>query len=213
MTKYAFFPAIKSGVAFTDPWYKEDVWCQYRKDFKDFNWYMKMDAQQTYPGITDLLITFGNGIVAGRVSPEQTTESLSFTHPAHYNVQSVELGIDSARMFFGSLKDLQEYGESIAFRTGGDGLCGDLYVFTAKGMDQPSGFLLSCSFTDEFVTAEDVFRHLVSSFEGQEITKAKFTNFVSPSNLMNRMVLTNELKAGAQEKQGPSPAPEKGPER
>jgi len=202
MSKYAFFENISSGVVFSDPLYGEDVWCQYRKAFTDKNWYMQLDCKkEPHYGFLDFKIVFGRPTLVGNTRFEETPDSISTYTPKHYALKSVELGIDSAHIFCGSMKDFKEFGESIAISTGGDGMFGELYELTLRGDEKPVGYVLFCSFDPTFMSENDFFKHLLSSFEGKEISREDFEYGVSPKNLKNRLLLSSEL-ASLQEKKG-----------
>lgn len=214
--KFAHIQHLESGVAFSDPWYKEDVWCQYRKAFSDTNWFMKLESQldEGKYGSLHIHMFLGRPTVANSVRLERSEEGITVFAPMRYRLDQVELGIDSASMFCGSLKDLQQFGESAAFRTGGDGMFGDLFVFTLEGDDQPAGFALVCAFDPSFMTEQDFFNHVVSSFGGKELSEKQYLNGISPKNLGNRVLLANEIEQFA--KQQGQNAKEKGsntPER
>lgn len=192
MSRYAHFDSINSGVVFSDPLYDENVKCQYRKAFKDQNWFMKLDSSI---GEYDSLLfdmTFGRSTLLSTLKMENTNDGTNIRFPVHYKMEDVELGIDSAQMFCGSLDDFNNFGESIAFDTGGDGLFGNLFTFTVRGEDAPSGFLLFGNFSKEFMTEDHLFNHFVSSFNGREITEKEFLEGISDKNINNIIKLVEE---------------------
>ncbi len=196
MSKYAFVSEIKDGVVFSDPWYKEDVWCQYRKKFQDTNWYMKLETHE-HSGEYDVLefqMVLGRPTMVNSVGVSETEEGYSLSFPEHYSLEDKELGIDSARIYLGNMKNFNEFGESIAFKTGGDGEFGDLFVYTVKGEDAPAGFILLGVFGKDFMDEKELFSHLTACFDGKEISKEEFAERVSEKALANRMLLARELK-------------------
>lgn len=193
MSKYAHIDSIKDGVVFSDPWYDENTWCQYRKEFTDSNWFMKLES---YEGEFDTLcfqLVLGRPTMVNSVNPRETEEGYSFRFPEHYVMSDKELGIDTACIYIGSMKNFHDFGESIAFKTGGDGGFGDLFVYTIKGEEAPAGFILFGAFDKAFMTEENLFRSLVASFDGKEISKEDFDLGISEKVLANRMLLANEL--------------------
>lgn len=213
--RYAHIPHLENGVAFSDPWYGEDVWCQYRKDFQDTNWFMKLESQLKEGEYSEqcFRLTFGRPTLVNSVRLEESEEELSVFSPMRYDVKAVELGIDTACIFCGSLKDFHDFGESIAFRTGADGMFGNLFVFTLKGETQPAGFVLDCGFDPHFMYEDKFFQHLLSSFAGKEISEKEFAAGISQNNLGNRMLLANELRTSSQQPEKNAPAKGPAPER
>lgn len=192
MSRYAYFNSIKSGVVFSDPLYDENVKCQYRKAFTDKNWFMKLD---TSIGEYDSLLfdmTFGRSTFLSTFKMEHTDDGTNIRYPVNYKMEDVELGIDSARMFCGSMDDFNNFGESIAFSTGGDGWFGNLFTFTARGEDAPAGFVLFGNFSKEFMTEDHLFNHFISSFQGREITEKEFFEGISHKNINNIIKLAEE---------------------
>ena len=212
MSRFAHIDQIKSGVVFSDPWYKDDVWCQYRKAFTDTNWFAKLDfhvQSGEFPSLNFELL-MGRPTVANSVSFEAIPEGIAVHSPARYQIDHVELGIDRARMFCGSYEDFEKYGESVAFRTGGDGMFGDLFVFTVPGDDAPAGYALFCAFAPGLMTQDKFLGTILASLEGKEISEKEYNTGISPKNLGNRMLLANELNLFAKHQE--NPAPEKAPE-
>lgn len=194
MSKYAFIPEIKDGVVFSDPWYDENTWCQYRKEFSDRNWFMKLE---THDGEYDTLcfqLVLGRSTMVNSVNVKETEEGYRLRFPEHYLMSDKELGIDTACIYLGSMKNFKEFGESIAFETGADGGFGDLFVSTVKGDVDPAGFVLFGAFDKAFMTEKELFEQLAATFDGKEITKEEFVERVSGKVLANRMLLANELR-------------------
>lgn len=193
MSRCAHISEIKDGVVFSDPWYEGDVWCQYRKSFMDTNWFMKLDTH-----VDDNVLLFqldlGRPTMVNSVKAKETEKGYSFRFPEHYSMSDKELGIDTACIYLGSMKNFKEFGESIALNTGGDGGFGDLFVYTVKGEENPAGFILFGAFDKDLMTEEELFSQLVATFEGKEITKEEFLEGTSQTKLANRMLLANELR-------------------
>ena len=192
MPRYAHFDSINDGVVFSDPSYDENVWCQYRKIFSDKNWFMKLET--SFGDYDSLLFTmkFGRPTFLGNLKTEETHDGLTIRFPDHYKVDDVELGIDTARIFCGSMSDFNNFKESASFSTGGDGLFGNLLVFSAKGENAPAGFLLNGNFDKEFMTEDYLFNHFVSSFEGREISEKDFLEEISNKKINNIIKLVEE---------------------
>lgn len=193
MTKYAHIDEIRNGVVFSDPWYDENVWCQYRCAFADKNWFMKLETR-----VEDDVLLFqldlGRPTMVKSVEAKETEEGYSFRFPEHYIMKDKELGIDSARIYLGNMKNFNDFGESIAIHTGGDGGFGDLFVYTVKGEEVPSGFILFGAFDNDFMTEEQLFNELKASFDGKELNKEAFMELTSEKLLANRMLLARELQ-------------------
>lgn len=194
MTKYAHINEIKDGVVFSDPWYKGDVWCQYRKSFMDTNWFMQLDTNDGEYNSLYFKMVLGRPTMVNSVNAKETEEGYSFHYPEHYVMSDKELGIDTACIYMGSMKNFEGFGESIAFKTGGDGGFGDLFVYTVKGEENPAGFVLFGAFDKAFMTEEELLSQLVATFEGKEISKEEFLEGTSQTKLANRMLLANELR-------------------
>lgn len=208
MSKYAYINEIKDGIVFSDPWYDENTWCQYRKAFTDRDWYMKLDTSEGEFDTLCFQMVLGRATFVNSVKTKETEEGYSFRFPEHYMMADKELGIDTACIYLGSMNNFKEFGESIAIKTGGDGGFGDLFVYTVKGEENPSGFVLFGAFDKDFMTEQDLFSHLVASFDGKELSKEEFQVGISQQKLANRMLLARELKhaqsfTGEREPTGP----------
>ena len=194
MSKYAVVNEIKDGVVFSDPNYNDTVWCQYRKAFTDRNWFMKLDTEISKEDILLFQMTFGRPTMVNSVQAKETEEGYTFRFPEHYSMSDNELGIDTARIYLGNMKNFNEFNESIAFHTGADGAFGDLFIYTVKGEVAPAGFVLFGAFDRDFMDEEKLFAQLKATFDGKEISKEEFAEKVSGTTLANRMLLARELK-------------------
>lgn len=215
MEKYAHIPFIEDGVVFSDPWYKEDVWCQYRKEFTDSNWLMKLkttvDREEDYMEFT---LSLGRPTMMGttRIN-EKPDKSLTLSYLSHYGVSNVEIGMDTAQIFCGSRKNWDLFKEEASLHTGTDGFFGDLMVLTCKGEDVPAGFVLMGGIDLTMADEEELFRHMVSGFDGQEITKEVFAEKTDLSSLANRLLMSNERRAAARNEAEPPQPDHDSPER
>lgn len=193
MEKYAQIPFIPNGVVFSDPHYNESVWCQYRKDFRADNWLMKMESK-TEDKFISFVLTLGRSTVLSSVETKDTLDGLQINYPARYDTQAVQLGMDTAKIFCGLQNAWETHSEEAAIRTGTDGLFGDLMVFTCKGEQDPSGFLLIAGVEEIFMDENELFRHLVSSFSGLEISKEQFTSRINPNALEVKLLTASEVR-------------------
>lgn len=194
MSRYARIDEIKKGVVFSDPWYDENTWCQYRKGFTDRNWFMKLETSAGEYDTLCFQLVMGRSTLVNSLDVKETEDGYRMKFPEHYSMAEVELGIDTACIYMGSMKNFEEFGESIAFKTGGDGGFGDLFVYSVKGEDAPAGFALFGAFDKDFMTEEHLFGQLKSTFDGKEISKEEFDFGISDKLLANRMLLANELR-------------------
>ena len=190
MTKYAHIPSI-DGVVFSDPCYDSTVWCQYRKDFQDSNWYMKLDSSRE-----DDLIFFqmhlGRNTMCADTNVTFEEDTYRIAYPKRYDVDHAELGMDTARMFCGSKENWDEFSEEAAIHTGSDGIFGNLFIFTCIGEQNPAGFILTGAVDSLFAREVDLFATFVSSFEGTEISKEQFDKAVDRKNLSYKMLASKE---------------------
>lgn len=194
-TKYAKIPEIKKGVVFSDPWYDASVWCQYRKSFSAKNWFMKMDSS-VEDGYVFFQMLLGRPTASHNITTAEDREgNLDIKYPSIYELKQVELGMDTACIFCGNQENWKTYGESAALHTGTDGFFGDLVVFTCKGEDDPAGFLLMGNLDETFGNAEDIFNHMVSSFNGFEISKEHYVEGISPNALAYQLCAAAEAKS------------------
>lgn len=213
MEKFGHIPLIEKGVVFSDPWYKEDVWCQYRKEFIDSNWLMKMETKHDPElGYIDFTLVLGRPTMMKNTRVKDAPDgSLSISYLTHYDMAEKEIGMDTAQIFCGSMKNWDQFGESAALHTGTDGFFGSLLVFTVKGDDEPAGFVLLGGIDETFANEESLFRHMLSGFDGQEISRKVYQEKTDMRTLTNKVLLSNELRLAAQ---GQAREPEPGsPER
>lgn len=203
MTKYAYIPRIE-GIVFSDPCYDESVWCQYRQDFTASSWPLKLESHSE-DGLLFFDLSLGRPTVLGEsnISLEGDTYRVAF--PARYELDTVELGMDTACIFCGSLKNWDLFSEEAAIHTGSDGLFGNLFVFTCKGEQDPAGYILTGAVDSDFVNEEDLFATFLSSFEGHEISGKTYENILNRKNLQYQMLLSQENShaKAAEQKQGP----------
>lgn len=193
MTRYAQIPEIK-GVAFSDPWYDESVWCQYRKDFRENDWYMKMETLRDEEGYFDVSLFLGRRTLMAQLSVEKGGEQGdSVSYPYYCNFESTEIGIDTAKVYIGNLENFAAWGEEGAIRTGVDGMFGELFEFTCKNEAQPAGFVLFSALDGSITNEDELFMTLLSSFEGKEIDKEKYNHAID--NLAVKAMIANEHRA------------------
>ena len=196
MEKYGYIPQIEEGVVFSDPWYDADVWCQYRKDFSESNWLMRMETKRNEEySCLDFDLFIGRPTVMSSVEVNHHgAESFSLSHLGHHEITEAEIGMDTARIFCGSGKNWRLFGESAALHTGTDGFFGALFIFTCKGEDTPAGFVLMGNIDENFANEESLFRHMLSGFDGKEISREEYLQKTSLDTLANKILLSNELR-------------------
>lgn len=205
MEKYAYIPKINRGVVFSDPSYDKKVSCQYRKEFSDINWLMKLETEKfTWDkdfSTVDFNLFIGRPTMINLTQLKPDEDRVSLYTSQHYDIKDVEIGMDTACIFCGSMENWRQFPEEAAISTGTDGLFGNLFVFTCKGDDTPVGFLLFGSIDECFATEEDLFNNFVSSFDGLELSKEEFNFRSNLKSLPNKVILSNELRtAGLIEK-------------
>lgn len=191
--RYAKIPKIEGGVVFSDPSYDESVWCQYRKDFNASNWLMKLQTREE-DGCLNFDLYLGRPTVVGTVRTEECEDGINVFCPGRFDIQSVELGIDTAKIFCGQRSQWDKWSEEGSVYTAADGLFGQLQVFTCRGEDTPAGFLVLGSVDTGIVQEEDLFATLVSSFCGERINEKLFQEEVNPICLNYRMVVSEEMR-------------------
>ena len=193
--KYGKIPEIKSGVVFSDPFYDGDVWCQYRASFSAQDWLMKMEAS-TEDGIVYFQLLLGRPTASRNVKAVEANDgNFRVSYPGIYDVKNVELGMDTACIYCGNMSNWKAFGESAALHTGTDGIFGDLMVFTCKGEDAPAGFLLMGALDETFGNEEDLFKHMIASFNGFEVSKAQYMEGISPDSLAYQLYAVSEAKS------------------
>lgn len=212
-TRYAIIPEIQKGVVFSDPWYKDDVWCQYRHAFQAKDWMMQLDAK-TEDGTVYFQMKLGRPTACHGVKAIDTEEGgYRLLYPGIYQIQDVEIGMDTARIFCGTMENWDMFGESGALHTGTDGFFGDLMVFTCEGEDHPAGFLLMGVLDKDFGNEEEIFKHMNASFNGQEISQELYQKTVNPNSMQYKLHAAQELQhaktARKQAKAAESPEPER----
>ena len=184
--KYAHIPQIKGGIIFSDPWYGPDVWCQYRNEFSDKDWLMKMESQ-TEDGSIYVNLTLGNAYFSANLTTKEAGEDLQLYYPNDLKVHEVELGIDTAKIFCGSMDNWNAWREEGAIHTGADGMFGNLLVFHRAEEKTPVGFLLLAGLDGTFASEKELFQTLCASFDGQEITKEQYTQLCQSYSLNQKI--------------------------
>lgn len=216
LVKYAEIPTIKKGIAFSDPWYDESVWCQYRKEFHDTDWLMKLETRRDEDNYINMTLSIGRRTLMTGLKCEETDPELGqfdLAYPSRFQYDEAELGIDTAKIFIGSLDNFEKFAEEGAVYTAADGMFGNLYAFTCRGEDQPAGFLLLAAVDGDITEEEELFQTLRSSFDGREIDKDRYDARTDPSDLSLRVLAAAELRhANAAKESQPSQHEKPGPE-
>lgn len=118
MEKYASIDSVNGGIVFSNPWYGPEVSCQYRKEFNASSWLMRFKAREE-DGIIFFDMHLGrNTMCADTALLEEANGDLSISYPKRYIFDSVELGIDTAQIFCGSIKNWKNWAEEAAVYTG-----------------------------------------------------------------------------------------------
>lgn len=190
-TNYCQIAEIKKGVVFSDPEYDESVWCQYRKEFQDKDWLMKLETSVD-DGILQMNLSLGRATFSQHVSLQETEKGLSITHPRRYEIKETELGIDTARIFLGSKENWEYFRDEAAIYTAADGLFGDLLEFTCKGETTPCGYLVIASIDAALTNSQELFQLLSETFGGKEITKERYLEAINPAALSFKQLEARE---------------------
>lgn len=210
MEQYGYIPKIEGGVVFSDPDHLGGIWCQYRKNFKDANWLMRMDTS-LYDSYLNFNLYIGRPTMMSATFLKEDGETVRC--PAHYNVDQKEIGMDTAKIFVGSMKNFESFGESAALHTGTNGFFGDLMIFTCKGEDAPAGFLLMGGIDTTFADEKSLFRHMLSSFDGKEISREEYWAKTDLTSLAYKTLCSNELRSARKYEQSQNTPPKDAPER
>lgn len=192
MQKFGQIPLIQDGVVFSDPWYDENVWCQYREKFTATDWLVKMETKIS-DGFISIQMVLGRPTVLASIMTKETEKGLEINFPARYQVKDVELGMDTASIFCGTREHWNNFAKEASIRTGTDGIFGDLMVFTCKGENEPAGFLLTAGLEEIFMNENELIDHFFSSFDAKEITPEMFQHRTSSKSLAYRMTLSAEV--------------------
>ncbi|MBR3689652.1 MAG: hypothetical protein IKK82_00260 [Kiritimatiellae bacterium] len=216
-TRYAEIPQLKKGVAFSDPSYDSTVWCCYQKEFHPSSgWVMKMESTRDDDGYVDFALSLGRKTTMSGLRVVEDEEGAAIHHYKHHEIESKEIGIDTARVFVGSLDNFEKWGEDASIYTAADGLFGDLQIITCKGEDEPAGFLLMGAVDGDITSEDDLFRTITAGFDGHEIDKLRFEKLTNREDLQLRMELAKEIKQAKAFEKSDKSQPEKGkgePER
>lgn len=197
--RYAEIPEIKTGIIFSDPSYGPDIWCQYRKEFAASGWGMKLKTLRDESDYIEMTLCVGRRTLLSGLSVEEADGQVSVSYPARFRTDHYEIGIDTAKVFVGTLSSFRQWGEEGSIYTGADGLFGDLQVFTCKGEEKPAGFLLTSAVDGSLTTEEELFQTLLSSFQGQEIDKSRFDEITDRNHLSVRLQASAELSHAKEE--------------
>ena len=202
--RFAEIPQVRGGVAFSDPSYSADVWCCYQKAFNPSSgWVMKMESTRNEDGYAEFALMVGRKSVLSGLRLDEDAGTIH--HYAHHAIDAKEIGIDTARVYCGSLHGFQEWGEEASIYTAADGLFGDLYVVTCKGENQPSGFLLMASVDTAITDENDVFRTVTAAFDGHEIKRERYEKLTDPSSLEVRKEIAKEVRLAKAVEQAEKP--------
>lgn len=200
--RFAELPQVKKGVAFSDPSYSPDVWCCYQKAFNPSSgWVMRMESTQDADGYVEFALFLGRKTTMSGLRVSDDGERSIIHHYAHHQLEAKEIGIDTARVFVGSLDNFEKWGEEGSIFTAADGLFGELQVIICKGEDDPSGFLLMGAIDGDITGEDDMFRTVTAAFDGHEIDRERFEKLTDPNDLTLRLELAKEIRrANALEK-------------
>ncbi len=214
-TRYAHIPEIKTGLVFSDPLYNETVWCQHRSQFQAKDWYMKLETSRNEDNYIDITLFLGRPSLMTQLTVEKNEDQEEcISYPSYCKSNTIELGIDTAKIFVGTLDNFEDWAEEGAIRTGADGMFGGLLEFTCKHEDTPAGYVLLSELDSQITDEEDLFHTLLASFDAKELS-AEIYN-VRTNSLGVKAMIAHEYKAAksAEEKQGTTPLQEKpDPER
>lgn len=193
-SKYAEFPQVSKGVVFSDPYYDESVWCQYRKAFNPSSgWAMKMESVRDDDGYAEFSLLIGRRSLLSGLRLDE--EAGTIKHYAHHQISDpVTLGMDTAQIYLGSLKFFEMYGEEASIRTGTDGEFGQVYPVTCKGEDEPAGFVLMAAIDTVITDEDELFRTVTAAFDGHEIDRERFEKITDPNSLEVRKQLSKEVQ-------------------
>ena len=194
-TEFAKIPEIKKGIVFSDPMYDETIWCQYRKAFSDTDWLMKLNTHLDEDGILNFELALGRRTLVGRIeTKEAEDQNIQISFPNYHEVESTELGIDTARIYCGSWSNWDEAREEAAIYTGGDGFFGELMEFTCKGEGSPAGYLLFGSVDGALMDEAQLCQQFFACFDAEKISELEFQKKTNPNTVEYRMFLANELR-------------------
>lgn len=212
MEKYASIPVIKGGLVFSDPWYGDDVWCQYRKEFEATDWYMKLNAYNQ-DDMTHFTVHIGRNTVCAdtRLDHDKEEGTYSVIYPQRYDLSTTELGMDTASIYCGNKNNWQQFAEEAAIDTGTDGFFGDLFEFTVNGDKDPAGYILVGAVDDMFIDEDELFSTLLSNFEAQEISKELYAHMTSRNSLPYKLNATLEIRTSQETEKAGKGSPEKEP--
>lgn len=194
-TRYAEIPQLMKGVAFSDPSYDSTVWCCYQKAFNPTSgWVMKMETTRDEDGYVDFALSLGRKTTMSGLKVVEDEEGMAIQHYKHHQIESKEIGIDTARVFVGSLENFEKWGDEASIYTAADGLFGDLQIITCKGEEEPAGFVLMGAVDGGITNEDDLFLAVTSAFDGHEIDQHRFEELTSRSDLQLRIELAKEIE-------------------
>ena len=215
--RFAEIPQVRGGVAFSDPSYSADVWCCYQKAFNPSSgWAMRMESSLDEDGYVEFMLFLGRRSTMSGLRVVENEQGASIHHFAHHEIEVREIGIDTARVYCGSLCGFQEWGEEASIYTAADGLFGELRILTCKGEDEPAGFLLMGAVDGAITDEDELFRTVTAAFDGHEIDRERFEKITDPNSFEVRQAIDKEIRHAKAIEQGEKPKSTKGkntPER
>lgn len=168
--RYAEIPQIRKGVAFSDPSYDSTVWCSYQKEFTPSGeWAMKMESSLDEDGYVWFILSLGRKTMMSGLKVVENDEGAVIYLPAHHRIEGREIGIDTARVFVGSLENFEKWGEEASIYTAADGLFGELQIITRDDEEEPSGFVLMGAVDGAITNEDELFRIVLAAFDAHEV--------------------------------------------
>lgn len=212
MERYAYIPEIKGGVVFSDPYYDSNAQGQFRSQFNAQDWFMRLDSKSE-GGYTDFTMYLGRRTMMHNTSIKLADDGAEdIAYPSIYDAKSVELNVgNTAQIYCGSKENWDHAREFATIPTGVDGTIGGLVVLTCRGESDPAGFIFIGALDESIGNEDALFRHLLFSFDGEEITQEQYMNHTQPNTLLYHMIMSEELRHANQinEKSQPLGNPER----
>lgn len=172
MKKEMIVPEL-DGIVISDPWYEKGVWCRYESDVKGKDWKMEMNTEIVEDEEYEMFssIDFTMKLALPSLAPYISIGKESIRYPQSLQMKEYDIGMDTACSCCGSQKNYEMLGESMAIRTGTDGLLGTVYEFRSGKTNEVCAVVFMGSIDAEMINPNELTAEFCAGFDAVELEK------------------------------------------